>query len=317
MTTIFELDLFVRIVEEGSLSAAARSVGITPAAASFALKRLESRLKTRLFVRSTRNQRLTDEGMRYLECVRQALCTLAEGERDISQTTLGVSRTLQIAAPSDFGRHLLLSFLDEFRIQFPTTNFQLKLGDHARDQYKEHIDIYLKFGIPINSEIVALPIFEDHYRVACASPSYLALHGEPKSPDELANHSCILHQINGQQNNLWSFSRGTETKIIKVGGDFGCDDGEVIRRWAITGYGIVLKPWLEVVQDVKAGLLIPLFCGWRGEHIPFYLLCPHRNQITETVRSLQKLLIAKCSTLAIETFLTLNKGKTKSHRNML
>ena len=112
MSTLFDLELFVRVADEGSLSAAARSLDITPAAASLALKRLETRLQVRLFARSTRQQRLTDEGRRYLDSVRLALGALAEGEQALREQSLAMGGLLQLAAPSDFGRSVLLAWLD-------------------------------------------------------------------------------------------------------------------------------------------------------------------------------------------------------------
>ena len=129
MSSILDLEVFVRTADTGSLSAAARGLGLTPAAASIALKRLETRLGMRLLARSTRSMRLTEEGRRYLDSVRVALAALAEGELALKQQSQGLSGLLQLAAPSDFGRNVLLAWLDEFKAEHPNIRLQLLLND--------------------------------------------------------------------------------------------------------------------------------------------------------------------------------------------
>ncbi|WP_095162957.1 LysR family transcriptional regulator [Pseudomonas sp. Irchel 3F5] len=294
MSTLFDLGLFVRVADEGSLSAAARSLDITPAAASLALKRLETRLQVRLFARSTRQQRLTNEGRRYLDSVRLALGALAEGEQALREQALEMGGLLQLAAPSDFGRSVLLAWLDAFKREFPRVQLQLLLNDQASDLYREPVDVALRFGVPADSDMVALPILLDHQRVACASPEYLARHGTPATPQELAGHQCVIYQRNGRPYDLWRFARGSEVSEVRVHGEYRCDDGEVARRWALAGHGVVYKAWLDVAADVAAGRLQRLFGDWQGEHAPVYLMCPHRAQVTERVKALQAFLQTRC-----------------------
>ena len=125
MSSILDLEVFVRTADSGSLSAAARSLSLTPAAASIALKRLETRLGMRLLARSTRSMRLTEEGRRYLDSVRVALEALAEGEQAIKQHGQSLSGLLQLSAPSDFGRNVLLGWLDQFKREHPNIRLQL------------------------------------------------------------------------------------------------------------------------------------------------------------------------------------------------
>ena len=294
MSSILDLEIFVRVADSGSISAAARALELTPAAASIALKRLETRLGIRLLARSTRSMRLTEEGRRYLESVRLALATLAEGEQTLKQQTEGLSGVLQLAAPSDFGRNVLLPWLDEFKREHPNIQLQLLLNDRHSDLFRETVDVALRFGVPSDSTLVALPILPQHRRVACASTDYLARHGTPLHPAELSEHSALLYLRNGRPYNTWRFTRADEVLEIEVRGDYLSDDGEVARRWALAGHGIAYKAWLDVVEDVRSGRLVTLFDDWQGENAPFNLFCPHRVQVSERVKVLQAFLQERC-----------------------
>jgi DNA-binding transcriptional LysR family regulator len=145
--------------------------------------------------------------------------------------------------------------------------------------------------------LVALPIAPQHRRMVCASPAYLAQHGTPQSPTELARHRAVLYLRNERAYDLWRFSRGSEVEEVRVSGDYLCDDGEVARRWALAGHGIVYKAQLDVQADLDAGRLLPLLTDWQGESAPFNLLCPHRAQVSERVKLLQAFLQQRCAAL--------------------
>lgn len=297
MSSILDLEIFVRAADAGSLSAAARALGVTPAAASTALKRLETRLGLRLLARSTRSMRLTEEGMRYRESVRLALATLSEGELALKQQNQGLHGLLQLAAPSDFGRNVLVGWLDDFKREHPNIRLRLLLNDRHADLFRDTVDIALRFGVPQDSSLIALPIVSEHRYVACASPEYLARHGTPRTPADLAGHSILRCLRRGQLSKTWQFSRGTQVEEVEVSGDFLSDDGEVVRRWALAGHGIASKAQLDVVQDIAAGRLVPVLNDWHGEPAPFNLMCPHRLQVSERVKVLHRFLQVRSAAL--------------------
>ncbi|PMX27214.1 MULTISPECIES: LysR family transcriptional regulator [unclassified Pseudomonas] len=300
MSSILDLEVFVRTADTGSLSAAARSLGLSPAAASIALKRLETRLGSRLLARSTRSMRLTEEGRRYLDSVREALATLAEGEQALRQQSHGLTGLLQLAAPSDFGRNVVLGWLDAFKLEHPNIRLQLMLNDSNADLFRETVDIALRFGVPRNSSLVALPVVHDHRRIPCASPDYLARHGTPRTPTELAQHNTLRYMRQGRANNTWYFRQGAVLQEVEVTGDYLSDDGEIVRRWALAGHGIAYKANLDIARDLKAGRLVQLLPDWQGEPTPFNLMCPHRLQVSERVKVLHRFLQVRCQALLNE-----------------
>ncbi|WP_340052908.1 LysR family transcriptional regulator [Pseudomonas sp. JAI120] len=297
MSSILDLEVFARTADTGSLSAAARGLGLTPAAASIALKRLETRLGTRLLARSTRSMRLTEEGRRYLDSVREALAALAEGEQALKQQSQGLTGLLQLAAPSDFGRNVVLGWLDEFKQEHPNIRLQLLLNDSNADLFRDTVDIALRFGVPRDSSLVALPVVPDHQRIPCASPDYLARHGTPRIPAELAQHNTLRYMRQGRANSTWYFRQGTTLQEVEVTGDYLSDDGEIVRRWALAGHGIAYKANLDIARDLKAGRLVQLLPDWQGEPTPFNLMCPHRLQVSERVKVLHRFLQVRCQAL--------------------
>ena len=250
-----DLQLFVRAADLGSLSAAARVMDMSPAVASAALKRIETQLGARLLARSTRSLRLTAEGEGFLEYARTALASLDEGRRLLARGQDQVSGVLQLSAPSDFGRNLLLPWLDEFQREHPQLTVRLLLGDRIADLFRQPVDIALRYGEPEDSSLVALPVAPNNRRVLCASPDYLARQGEPHQLEQLLQHNCLLYMLGTRVHDHWQFNDGKRELGLTVSGNRFSDDADVVRLWAIAGQGIAYKSWLDVAGDVQAGRL--------------------------------------------------------------
>lgn len=301
-----DLQVFVHTSDSGSLSAAARQLDISPAVASAALKRLESELEVRLFARSTRSLRLTPEGDAFLLHARASLRSLEEGRRLLQGGKDQIAGVLQLSAPSDFGRNLLLPWLDEFQARYPQLSLRLLLGDRVTDLYRQPVDVAIRYGAPADSSLVALPLAPDNRRVLCAAPGYLAERGEPRQPDDLREHNCLLYQLGGRVHDRWAFQRGRRSLTLTVAGDRVCDDADVVRRWALAGKGLVYKSWLDVAEDVRAGRLRLLLPEWQGEATPLNLLCTHRVQLTRPVTLLRGFVRERCDALLAEAPWTRN-----------
>ena len=293
-----DLQVFVRAADLGSLSAAARVMDMSPAVASAALKRLEAQLGSRLLARSTRSLRLTAEGQGFLDYARKALSSLDEGRRLLSRGQDQASGVLQLSAPSDFGRNVLLPWLDAFQREHPQLTVRLLLGDRIADLFRQPVDIALRYGEPEDSSLVALPVAADNRRVLCASPAYLARAGEPHQLEQLLQHNCLLYMLGTRVHDHWRFHDGKRESGLTVSGDRFSDDADVVRLWALAGAGIAYKSWLDVSADVRAGRLIVLMPELVGERAPLNMLCAHRAQLSKPVKLLRDMLGERCAELA-------------------
>ncbi|WMD20949.1 LysR family transcriptional regulator [Achromobacter seleniivolatilans] len=290
MVRFEDLKIFVAAADQGSFSAAARELDLTPAVASAALKRLELTLDTRLFVRSTRSLRLTSDGERYLEYARSALSTLEAGKNAMARDKTGISGTLSISIPSDLGRHVLLPWLDDFQVQHPRVSFQVRISDRLADLYRQPVDIAVRYGTPNDSALVALPLAEHNRRVVCASPGYLARHGVPQAPGDLRRHNCLSFVLGETLHDRWTFEREGASQTVPVKGDRVGDDGDLVRRWALAGHGVAYKSRYDVLSDLRAGRLVELLADYVSEPSPLYLLCVHRMLLSPAVRRLREFL---------------------------
>jgi len=292
-----DLQVFVLTAELGSLSAAARRLELSPAVASAALKRLETGLGCRLLVRSTRSLRLTGEGEQYLPHARSALQSLLDGQQLLAGGKATISGPLQLSAPSDFGRNVLLPWLDDFQLQHPLLSLRLLLADRNADLFRQPVDIALRYGQPEDSSLVALPVAAGNRRVLCAAPCYIAAHGAPASLADLADHNCLRYMLAGRVHERWCFHDGRRALEQAVKGDRISDDADVVRRWALAGRGVVYKSWLDVAHDVQAERLVVLLPEMLGEAAPLNLICTHRAHLGETLRLLREHLSERCRVL--------------------
>lgn len=300
MIRLDDLALFVRTAALGSFSKAAREINLLPGQASAAIGRLERELDIRLFARSTRSLRLTEEGKRYLPFAQDALDALREGHDGLRGDANCLSGTLQIAAPSDFGRNLLLPWISEFRRAHPGLDIQLLVSDQVADVFRDPVDIALRYGQIDDASYVALPVAPHNRRVLVASPAYLAQYGRPGSLDALVDHNCLQYRLRGRTYDRWSFPLAAGARLVQVSGRLVSDDAEVVRRWALAGEGIAYKSWLDVSQDVAQGRLEVLLPELPGEPTPLHLVCPHRRQFSPAVKLLHALVEARCRPLARE-----------------
>ncbi|WP_108124374.1 LysR family transcriptional regulator [Saccharospirillum mangrovi] len=286
MLRLDDLEVLVQAAELGSLSAAAREMDITPAVASLAIKRLEAELKLRLLVRSTRSLRLTAEGAHYLVHAKTALNALRAGEAELNQQRQRIAGELTISMPSDVGRNLLLGWFDDFVADHPELRLRLRISDRLSDFYRQPVDLALRYGVPEDSSLVALPLLTDNHRLLCAAPAYLERHGAPATPADLSQHNCLRFVLGDRLHDRWRF--GDQT--VQVNGDRSSDDADCVRRWAVNGHGIAYKSALDIQADLAAGRLRALLPDWPTEATPLYLVCAHRLSLTPAVTALRSYL---------------------------
>jgi len=294
MLRLEDLTLFVRAAALGSFSETAREANIQPAQVSTAIKRLEQDLNTRLFARSTRNIRLTPEGESWLPYAQTILQTLHSGYEQLQPEGDEVSGTLQVAVPSDLGRHLLLDVFQSFRQRYPALRLKILFSDHITDVFKDPVDVAFRYGHNDDASYISLPVVAENRRVLVASPEYLARFGEPHTPDELKKHHTLTYFLHGRSFETWTLKRHQLQYQIAVKSDITSDDAEVIRRLALRGEGIAYKSWLDVCDNVKAGELQVLLKQYEGDSIPLNMICPHRQQISARVKLLHEAVKARC-----------------------
>jgi len=276
MIRLDDLTVFVLAVDNGSLSAAARLFNIVPAAASAAIKRLERELGARLLARSTRSLRLTQEGERYLDYARRALEDLQAGKDSLAYGQKSVGGDFVLSVPSDLGRCVLAGWLDEFQTLHPALTLQVRIGDRLVDMFKQRVDAVVRYGIPDDSTLIALPLAPENRRVLCAAPAYFARHGAPKAPRDLRQHNCLLLSLSDTMHDHWTFGEGSGEQVVRVNGNRSSDDGELVRRWAVSGQGIAYKSRLDVLADLRAGRLVPALQDWTTEHAPLHFISTQR-----------------------------------------
>ncbi|WP_425124633.1 LysR family transcriptional regulator [Burkholderia gladioli] len=289
-----DIGVFVRTADNGSLSAAARALDITPAVASAALKRLEAALGTRLLTRSTRNLRLTSDGERYLEYARGMLAAAEAGRTAIAAGRHTIGGEVSLSVPSDLGRNLLFGWLDAFLAEHPAVRLNVRLSDRIADLYRQPVDLAVRYGPPHDSALVALPLAPDNRRVLCAAPRYFAEHGMPRTPAELASHNCLRLALGDTIHQQWTFfDAAGEAHPVKVSGDRVADDGELVHRWALAGHGLTYKSRLDVLASLRAGTLVQALADHQGEPAPLHLVTTHRTLISPTVTALRDALQAR------------------------
>jgi DNA-binding transcriptional LysR family regulator len=250
MNRLSDMQLLVDAADLNSLSAAGRKAGLSPAAASACVQRVESMLGARLFERTTRQLRLTDEGRIYIASCRVAIETMRDAEREIRSGTDGVSGTLRVSAPSDLGRNLLVHILDGFMQLHPDVRIVLTLSDSLSRFVPDDIDVAVRVGALESSDLIARHL-ADSWRVVCASPACIKTYGMPEHPADLAELPTLVLTTNAGPRNEWRLG----DTVVRVRRYHECTDSEVIRTWAVLGRGFAYRQLWAVAADVREGRL--------------------------------------------------------------
>ena len=281
MDIMQQLSAFVAVATRGSLSAAARADGVSPAMMGRRLDALESRLGVKLLVRTTRKLSLTFEGQAFLEDCQRILNDLANAEAAVSLGGVKAKGHLKVSAPAGFGRRHVAPLMGAYTLENPEVLVSLDLSDRLVDLVNENIDCAIRIGELTDSSLVSVRLGEMR-RMVVASPAYLVAHGVPKSPSDLAGHNCLAL---GQQRG-WAF-RDPELGSVenwKVGGTFECNDGAVLHEWALAGRGLAWRSLWEVGQDLKEGRLTSVLDAWQAPPMGIYAVFPQRRQLPLRVR---------------------------------
>ena len=248
-----EMEIFARVAQEGSLSAAARALNLTPSAVSRIIARTEQRLGTRLLLRTTRA--ITLRGEAYLRGARRVLADMLEVEEAI--TDQGVPRgRLRVSAALGHARLTVVPLLAAFSARYPQVLVDLTLSDEVADILGGQADVALRFGHLPDSSLSARAIGETG-QVVVASPEYLQRCGTPLEPEDLARHNCLRFNFRRAAPD-WPFRRDGQVFSLKVTGNIECSSGEALAQLARIGAGVARIGTFTVVDDLASGRLVPL-----------------------------------------------------------
>jgi DNA-binding transcriptional LysR family regulator len=283
-----DLGFFSALAAAGSLSAAARELGVTTPAVSKHLALMEARAGLALVNRTTRRMSLTPEGELYLEHARRILA-----EIDDMQQLLGVSKAtprglLRVNATLGFGRIHVAPLISRFARKYPDVEVQLQLSVNPPALTEDSFDVCIRFGPPPDARVVARYVAPNR-RLLCAAPSYLAKHGTPKVPNDLAKHNCIGIRQGEEAYGLWRLSSGrgksAATEAVKTRGSLATNDGEIAVNWALDGHGILMRAEWDVERYLKSGRLVRVLPDFDTPDADIYAVYPQRHQLAARVRA--------------------------------
>lgn len=250
-----EMAAFVEVARQGSLSGAARALGLTPSAVSRIIGRIEARLGVRLMVRTTRSLRLTAEGQNYVHAACRILADIAETERAIADQASPRGK-VRLSMASAHGRMNVLPLLGEFTARYPGISLDIDLSDEVADILGGRADVAVRFGPLADSPLTARRLGETG-RTVIASPAYLERHGTPRRPADLADHNCLDFSFRRIEPG-WPFREDGRDTILPVSGNITANNGETLVQLALDGLGITRVGNFHIEDDLANGRLVPL-----------------------------------------------------------
>lgn len=287
-----EMKVFVRAVELKSISAAARNLRLSAAAASHRILQLEEHVGVRLLNRTTRSLQPTEAGCIFYEHALNVLEAVERAESSMAMASGVPTGQLRVAAPLGFGRRILAPLVSEFHSLHPKVEMRLRLSDHAVDILSESVDVAIRMSALPDSSFISRKL-ADCPRVLCAAPAYLERHGAPQRPEDLLDHNCLLLRFPGSTEFRWTLDTPEGPQTLPVSGKFDADDGDVLTEWTLEGEGIMLKPYWEVADHLREGRLQVVLPDFPPEPVSLVMLYPHRHLLPAKVRVFADFLIEK------------------------
>lgn len=285
MDRIGDISLFLRVLDTGSISAAARSLDLSVAVASQRLQRLERELGVRLLHRTTRRLHATPEGVVLAEQGRALVQDLEALGSSLRQAGAGISGTLRVTTSASFGRQYISPLLPEFLALYPGVSLSISLTDHVLDLVSAGFDLAIRIGALEDSALVARRLADNH-RLLCASPDYLRRHGTPRTPHDLAHHECLVLVGSQGRQDVWRLGDGAGGEVaVRVRGRVEANTGELLSDAAIAGFGIALHSTWHVCDDLRAGRLVPVLPDYPLAATGIHAVMPQRRLVPPRVRA--------------------------------
>jgi DNA-binding transcriptional LysR family regulator len=275
------MEVFAAAATAGSFAGAAQVLGISAVMVGKHVQTLEQQLGARLIERSTRRQTLTEIGLAYLERCRDVLASVAAADHVAENLRAEPQGRLRISAPATYGEHRLTPVIADYAARYPRVQIDLVLSNRVIDMAEEGIDVAIRSGALTDSDVIARPLRPGRMLVA-ASPAYLARHGTPQHPADLAQHNCLVF-AGGRP--AWRFQRGVEQLDIPVRGTLLSNTGASLVIAAVGGMGIAVQADLLLEPALDSGQLVKLLPDWELPTRPLHILRRPEARPSAKVRS--------------------------------
>jgi DNA-binding transcriptional LysR family regulator len=277
------MEIFVAVVEAGSLTAAAERFDISSAMVGKHIRSLETRLGTRLLTRTTRRQSLTEIGRQYYEQCRRILADVKDAESLAEAMAAAPRGVLKVTVPLTYGVEVFAPAMTEFLTAWPDITLELDLSNRMIDLVEEGFDASVRIGQLPDSSFVARPLKPYRMR-ACASPAYLARAGTPRTPEDLMQHECLGFLHWGREG-LWRLGGESATECQLRAGRFRANNGQALKVAALHGFGLVLQPEALLAREIASGELVSVLEDYLPEGAPVHLLYPRDRRATPKLTS--------------------------------
>jgi DNA-binding transcriptional LysR family regulator len=283
------MQMFVRIVETGSLSAVAREMGTTQPTVSKQLTALEQHVKTRLLHRTTRKLSLTEAGTLYYDTCKRVVDELREAEATLSQWQNSLSGRIQVNTSIAFGETFMTALMLEFQRRNPALTVHLSLDDRFIDLVAEGVDVAVRLGRLADPNLIARRLGTSR-RIVVATPAYLEKHGFPERPEDLVHHNCLLYSYLSTGNE-WVFA-GEEGEIrVRVSGNFESNNGHALRAAVNANLGIAMAPDWLAYEGLRRGQVVAILQRFEPPPFEISAVYPSNRMLTAKVRALIEFLL--------------------------
>ena len=283
-----DLSFFSTLAASGSLSAAARELGLTAAAISKHLTQMERRAGVMLVNRTTRRMTLTPEGEVYLEHARRILDEIDELAGLLGSAKQSPKGLLRVNATLGFGRSHIAPAISRFVAQYPQVSVQLQLSVTPPPLTDDTFDVCIRFGEPPDTRVVARRLAANR-RVLCAAPSYIASRGLPVTAHDLTRHNCIGIRQGDEGYGVWRLTSGRgaarKTEAVRINGSLTTNDGEIAVKWALEGHGILMRAEWDIKPYLADGSLVRVLPDHETPNADIFAVYSQRHQMSNRIRA--------------------------------
>ena len=290
MDKLRAIEVFRRVIELGSFSAAAEDLNLSKAAISKNINELEEYLKTALINRTTRRLHITDNGQVYYDQIKLVLDGLSAADSSMIESSDVLRGTIKISIPVTLGVLKINPIICRFMKLHPEVSIEVIMSDSYSDLIEQGVDIAIRGGGMLKNSSLKSRKLQDIDRVLCASPEYLKNAPELKEPADLSKHNCLIYSLSSS--NYWTFNQGDKSLAIELKpSNYVVNSGLGIKQAVISGLGVTLTPRMFVEEALRNGNLIELLEDWKAESHALYAVYPYHKEQSPNVRALIDFLI--------------------------